>query len=144
MIRNGAFFKRYEVKQGKTPPLNFEAAGDVDAETGKQQGWVPVLNGPDDRWHNEARGNSPDILPDGTYELIGPKVQGNPEGCMIHQLIAHSSPHLILAEQPPRYFEGIREYLRPGNIEGIVFHHPDGRMAKVKTKDFGMKRTPKQ
>jgi hypothetical protein len=26
------------------------------------------------------------------------------------------------------------------DIEGLVFHHPDGRMAKIKLRDFGMKR----
>lgn len=26
------------------------------------------------------------------------------------------------------------------NIEGIVFHHPDGRMAKIKLRDFGISR----
>ena len=25
-------------------------------------------------------------------------------------------------------------------VEGIVWHHPDGRMVKIKTKDFGLKR----
>ena len=25
-------------------------------------------------------------------------------------------------------------------FEGIVFHHPDGRMAKIKLKDFGLYR----
>jgi hypothetical protein len=26
------------------------------------------------------------------------------------------------------------------NIEGIVWHHSDGRMVKIKAKDFGIKR----
>jgi hypothetical protein len=26
------------------------------------------------------------------------------------------------------------------DIEGLVFHHPDGRMAKIKLKDFGLRR----
>jgi hypothetical protein len=26
------------------------------------------------------------------------------------------------------------------DMEGIVFHHPDGRKAKIKKRDFGQKR----
>ncbi|MFL5354397.1 hypothetical protein [Archangium sp.] len=31
-------------------------------------------------------------------------------------------------------------YLRDRDIEGIVFHHPDGRAAKLKGSDFGFNR----
>ena len=40
----------------------------------------------------------------------------------------------------PRTFDGLREWLHDRDIEGLVFHHPDGRMAKIKLRDFGMKR----
>jgi hypothetical protein len=74
----------------------------------------------------------------GTYELVGPKIQGNPERRVKHELISHeySDPYEI----PNRTFEGIKEFMRDLDIEGIVFHHPDGRMAKIKKKDFGMTR----
>lgn len=50
-------------------------------------------------------------------------------------------PHgVVVLPSCPRTFEGIREFLRWREIEGIVFHHPDGRMAKVKKKDYGMRR----
>jgi len=35
---------------------------------------------------------------------------------------------------------GIRTFLEHAGWEGIVFHHPDGRMAKIKGRDFGLKR----
>ena len=35
----------------------------------------------------------------------------------------------------------IKAYLADGKIEGIVWHHPDGRMVKIKAKDFGIKRS---
>jgi hypothetical protein len=38
--------------------------------------------------------------------------------------------------------EVVPEYLEQADIEGVVFHHFDGRMAKVKKKDYGMKRQP--
>ena len=40
---------------------------------------------------------------------------------------------------PGRSFAEIREYLEHATIEGIVWHHPDGRMVKIKRKDFGFK-----
>ena len=136
LIENGKLFKRYEVKQGKTAPSNFLAATDEDPETGKTQGWVPVGDGPEDRWHREGFQNAPWHL-DGTYELCGPKIQGNPENIAKHVLVPHGATHVFDA---PRDFEGIKRYLSTHNIEGIVWHHPDGRMVKIKGKDFGIKR----
>jgi hypothetical protein len=44
------------------------------------------------------------------------------------------------APSPDRSFAGIRELLDSRDWEGIVFHHPDGRMAKIKKRDFGLRR----
>jgi len=135
MVRGGKLFKRHEVKKGKSAPADFEAAGEVDLETGKQQGWRPVGDGPEDQWHREAY---PVIgLADGTYELCGPKIQENPERLFEHVFIPHGTLELRDCD---RTFDAIREFLRSGEEEGIVWHHPDGRMAKIKGKDFGFKR----
>jgi len=135
MVREGKLYKRYDAKKGKTPPANFEPAQDYDEVTGHMPGWIPVGDGPEDRWHREAfeRG----FHADGTYELLGPKVQGNPERFSEHRLVLHGSVEL---PEAPREFERIREFLRYADIEGIVWHHPDGRMVKIKAKDFGIKR----
>lgn len=140
LIDNGTMWKRYEVKPGKRPPPGFRAASDVDDVTGKQQGWVPVGHGAQDQWHQEALANddcTPGDYEDGTYELVGPKIQGNPEGFSTHMLLRHGASLLPGA---PRTFEGIRGYLGVVDAEGIVWHHPDGRMVKIKGKDFGLKR----
>lgn len=142
LVRDGQLFKRYEVKKGKKPPAGFEPASDVDPVTGKQQGWVPVGDGPEDRWHREAfsyyfdeRGLD---LEEGTYELCGPKVNGNPEHFTIHVLLSHKrAPRFADA---PRTFDALREWFLDKNIEGLVWHHPDGRMVKIKKKDFGLQR----
>lgn len=138
MIRDGALYKRQEFKRDQVAPNDFEEVN-FDDETGKRIGWRPVEDGPEDRWHREGFANLPDKS-DGTYELVGPKVQGNPEKYETHTLVPHTLDVLILAEQPPRDFEGIKAYLLDKNIEGIVFHHPDGRMAKIKKRDFGLRR----
>ncbi len=137
MIEGGKLWKRYDLKPGKTPPAEFQPAQEEDTTTGKRPGWVPVGGGPEDAYHREAIEAAPALL-DGTYELLGPKVQGNPERSDVHYLLAHWSAE-VLADCP-RNFDGIRAYLEAHNIEGIVWHHPDGRMVKIKGKDFGIKR----
>lgn len=139
MIKNGIFYKRYTWKLGKNPtkiklkPKDFIPATELDPITGKQEGWVPVT--PEDKFHNEAFS---DRMCDGTYELIGPKVQGNPENTSAHFLVMHNIA--IPLPDCPRDFDGIKEFLKDKDIEGIVWHHPDGRMVKIKKKDFGMTR----
>lgn len=131
LVENGKLFKRYEVRKGGKVPENFVPANDIDPNTGKQQGWLPVADGNEDKWHREAfKGDEPN----GTYELIGEKVQGNPEKITGHKLIAHSDVETY--PDFPRDFEGIKAKLREMDIEGIVWHHPDGRMVKIKKKDF--------
>ena len=142
MVRNGRLYKRLELRRGRLAPDNFIEADDMDPETGKQPGWVPVTDDKADRWHREAWGAGG--LDDGTYELVGPKIQEgerfDPEHgppMRDHFLVRHGEATLPDA---PRDFNGLREYLTHRNIEGIVWHHPDGRMAKIKAKDFGHKR----
>jgi hypothetical protein len=133
LVRGGRLFKRYDAKNGKTPPVGWEAAQEPDPVTGHWPGWLPVGEGPEDKAYREA---NLDEIEDGTYELVGPKVNGNPEGFDHHWLIRHGKDD----RNAPRDFNGLREYLAIADIEGIVWHHPDGRMVKIKTKDFGLKR----
>ena len=132
MVRNGVLFKRFDAKAGQTPPAGFESAQEPDPVTGHWPGWLAVGDGNEDRWHREGRDNSTPLA-DGTYELCGPKVQGNPEGFEKHVLIPHGSEMLADA---PRDFDGLKGYLLDKKIEGIVWHHPDGRMVKIKRRDF--------
>jgi len=134
MIRNGILYKRYDAKKWKTPPIDFEPSQDPDPMTGHWPGWLPVGDGPEDKYHREASRRD---LQDGTFELVGPKINGNPEKLANHVLIQHGVDMLIDA---PRDFEGLKEWLKKADLEGIVWHHPDGRMVKIKKKDFGLKR----
>lgn len=132
MVRDGKYYKRREVKAGQPEPAGFERA-DYDEETGKTVGWVLVEpSDPDNKYHVKAWKQ----VPDGTYELVGPKIQGNKGGYEFEQLIPHGSQQL---EENPRTFDEIRAFLDRNYIEGIVWHHPDGRMAKIKRRDFGFR-----
>lgn len=148
LVRDGKLYKRYDAKRGKPPPAGFEPAQDPDPVTGHWPGWVLVGTGPEDQWHREAlahyKPSAETLLSciplDGTYELIGPKVQGNPYRLTHHTLQPHGGAELC---NVPREFAGLRAWLATNAIEGIVWHHPDGRMVKVKRKDFGLPWPPK-
>lgn len=139
MMRDGKLYKRYDAKVGKTPPDGFEPAQDPDPQTGHWPGWLPVGDGPEDKYHREALTYELSLgpLPDGTYELCGPKIQGNPEHFVMHKLVRHGIDLLL---DCPRSFHGLQGYFAVNDIEGVVWHHPDGRMVKIKAKDFGIQR----
>ncbi len=130
MFDGTQWFKRREVKPDKQPPHDFRQVHH-DQTTGKLMGWVPVR--PDDKWHLEAISRG-DHLRVGTYELCGPRVQGNPERFDTHVMIAHADTEIL---DPPRDFDGLKDWMGNTTYEGIVFHHADGRMAKIKRRDFG-------
>jgi hypothetical protein len=132
MVKDGELYKRYDAKQGKTPPEGFIPAQEPDEVTGHWPGWLLVGDGPEDKWHRQAFNHGHQ---DGTYELIGPKIQGNKYKYDAHNL----EPHGAKVIDAPRDFESLKDFFRVIEIEGIVWHHPDGRMVKIKRKDFGFK-----
>jgi hypothetical protein len=167
MVRAGKLYKRYDHKPDNwkkiqralkakdyppepvwntLPPVGFERAQEEpDPVTFHWPGWIPVnANNPEDQWHMQAAVNHGYCedgtlnLPDGTYELCGPKIGGNPEGLEEHSLIPHGFETFADA---PRDFEGLKNWLAMHDMEGIVWHHPDGRLVKIKKRDFGLPRT---
>lgn len=135
----GAWWARREVKPGKTPPPNFRPVT-TDEVTGKTMGWEPIEQSAFVKAWREAFEGDPrhDGIGGGyaygTYELIGPKVNGNPERADAHRLVLHDTAEVL---DTPRDFDGLREWLLAHpQYEGIVWHHPDGRMAKLKRRDF--------
>ena len=139
-IIDGKLYKRYDVKKGRSAPYGAIPCQEADPVTGHHPHWVQCDPAePADKyfWGAFSQMQSPE---DGTYELCGPKVQGNPEKLDSHILIRHGSEVLQLHGLD---FESIKSYLSdPENdIECIVFHHKnDGRMCKIRKSDFGIKR----
>jgi hypothetical protein len=141
MIKDGSLWRRYDVKKGRTQPSGFVAAMEPDPVTGHHCGWIPCdRSNKQDKYHYEAFDALGITVFDGTYELCGPKVQKNPEKFDSHVLVAHGTDTLPDA---PRTFDALKEWFAGKDIEGIVWHHSDGRMVKIKAKDFGLKRKGK-
>jgi hypothetical protein len=150
MIRDGRLFKRYDrkMKAGKykKAPLGWEPCQEPDPNTKHWPGWMPVnVDNPADKWHLLGLENlkyrreqyappEQKVVTDGTYELVGKKINGNPYRLEDHILWRHGA---TIIKDCPFYFNELKKWFKSINIEGIVWHHPDGRMVKIKRKDFG-------
>ena len=139
-IIDGILYKRYDVKKGRQVPLNAIPCQDPDSITGHWPHWVRVnSSNKEDKYFYEALIKQ-FPLKNGTYELCGPKVNGNHEGLSEHELIEHGGERYISPLSMLTY-ENLKLFLTNENIEGIVFHHKtDGRMCKIRKSDFGIKR----
>lgn len=140
-VINGKFYKRYDAKRGKKPPLGaIPCQPEPDPITGHFPCWVQV-NPLDsaDKWFVEAyeqymRGHDMHI-DDGTYEAVGVHFQGNPYEQGIDTLIMHGTDIV----EVPRTFEGIKQWLSDNYVEGLVFWYEGEPRCKIKRSDFGFK-----
>lgn len=159
MVKDGELYKRYDrklqskyVKQLRANKEGFVVTENMfnalpenaiacqpnpDPVTYHHPHWVKIdKNKPEDSFHIEAlesfKANN-EKLEDGTYELIGSKVNNNPYGLNDHRLVKHGAEILNV---PDRSYEGIKSFLETLNGEGVVFYHPEGDMLKIRRKDF--------
>jgi hypothetical protein len=146
-IINGELYKRYDVKKGRTAPEGAIPCQEPDALSGHHPHWLKCdRNKGEDKLFFEAF-DALENKEDGTYELCGEKISTerftknlNVEKVKGHKLIKHGSEVLNV---PDLSFEGLKTYLADPNndIEGIVFYNTeDGRMCKLRKKDFNIKR----
>jgi len=139
------WWSRRMVREGKTPPPDFRPVYTTPREPFKTFGWEPVERSSFYKCFREAFDvtHKNDPLAWGTYELIGPKINGNPEGVPVHTLQSHALADPIRLDFDIT-FDNLRDFflaeLAPKNIEGIVWHYgngtDDGVMAKLKVSDF--------
>jgi hypothetical protein len=142
-IINGEIYKRYDVKKGRQVPEGAIPCQEADLITGHHPHWLKCSHDKnEDKYFFEGYNSLSELgkFEDGTYELIGEKVQGNPEKIQGHHLVKHGAK-VLQGLINPMTFENLKEYLEKVDIEGIVFHNKyDGRMCKLRKSDFGIKR----
>ena len=137
-VRSGRLVR---IEKRRNPTKAQKAEGIID-------GWYVDTDeyGPEDQWIREAAANTEvGEWPDGEHpcEALGPKMQGNPLGLDEH-LCVPFNVSVPTYDSLPRDFDGLAKALSeiesrysPGHLaEGVVFHHPDGRRAKIKRRDF--------
>ncbi|PRY35314.1 DUF5565 family protein [Umezawaea tangerina] len=141
----GVWLARREVKPGRAFPPGY-VAEQADPVTGKNVGWEPMAQSSFAKFHAEAADK---IMDNGetwgvpvlgaTYELVGPKINGNPYGLNEHVLVRHGYQAAVdynAMQTIALDFDSLREWLLGHPAwEGVVWHHPDGRMAKLKRRD---------
>lgn len=139
-IIDGELYKRFDAKKGRIIPEGAIPCQEADSKSGHHPHWVRCDRAKkEDQFFFEAFDGLTSKT-DGTYELCGPKVQGNPEGLEKHELLKHGSEVIDLKSLA---FEDLKAFLISDetDMEGIVFHHPsDNRMCKLRKSDFGIKR----
>jgi hypothetical protein len=137
-IIDGALYKRFNLKKGRTLPLNAIACQEPDEKTGHYPHWIKCeRDDKSNKWHFLAF-DGLEHKENGTYELCGKKVQGNPEKIEGHQLIKHGMEVLDITDFS---FDALKSFLEVADVEGIVFHNTeDSRMCKIRKSDFGISR----
>ena len=138
-IINGELYKRYDAKNGKPIPEGAIKCQEApDPITGHFPCWVKCnRDNPADKWfwvaEDEVSYIATQLVPERTYEAIGRHFNGNPYNMVYDMLI----PHGMVKIEVERTYEGIKEYLRTHEIEGIVFWKDDKPQCKIKRTDFG-------
>lgn len=147
------WWARREVKPGKQTPPGFVPV-QLDRVTGKTQGWEPIEQSGFVKQHAEAIFNQTAFgkpakvhWEQGTYELAGPGINGDPDGWREHILLSHAGADtepLIddfirgAKADAQEIFDALKVHFGHLPWEGIVWHHPSGAMAKLKRRDFGL------
>lgn len=139
----GEVFVRRSVKKGKRAPEGFRLA-ETDPFTGHMFGVEPVAQSGFKAMMEEALLAVDEPLTAGTYELCGPKVNGNPEGFDKHVLIRHGSEELttipdmrmVKPEEAHALLKEIFAGLKTRGVEGVVWWGADDKRVKLRVKDF--------
>lgn len=149
-IIKGVFYKRLQVDSlsGLVPDNAIKV--DEDKFTNKIIYWVPILNTPENKYFLEALERFKQDhkfwldnlggLADGTYELCGPKIQGNKENLSKHILLPHNSVPVHWDVEVT--YDNLKEYfMKYPRVEGFVFYHKmdSSLMGKIRRKDFRLK-----
>lgn len=140
-----SWFARRAVTSASFRPINFIPV-ETDSNTNKTFGWIPIQESPFNKFFLEAVEQEPfesDLYgrkisyEPGSYELIGPKINGNPENMQGHRLVSHKrSPILDNLNQINYSFTAFKRILPHLPCEGVIWYGPEGKLAKLKGKDF--------
>lgn len=152
---DGEWFTRRAVRPGKEAPEGFIPL-ETDPNTEITFGWEPKESSSMKKFLNRAiarfiEDNGTEPPKGATFELLGPKINGNPEKVTADELRIHGCERatefptiqeILAADDPFEMLEPIFADFRTRNIEGIVFWTADkgGTLIepcfKVRCKDF--------
>lgn len=139
----GNVWARRSVKKGKTAPEGYIEA-EVDPVTGHSFGLEPIENSSFKKFFDQALDSREEPFMAGTYELCGPKINGNPEGLESAHLYEHGAEEAVeipdmtnvRKEEAYEMLRNIFSDYKARGIEGVVWAGEDGKRTKLRTKDF--------
>lgn len=138
----GNWFMRRAVKPGKKAPEGFIAL-ETDPNTNITFGWEPAAGTGFAKFWRAAIAEG-GFAP-GTFELVAPKINGNPEGVDAPKLIPHGSElvegvpdveDILDAEDPIGLLRPLFEGFKDNGVEGIVWWVDGVPVVKLRAKDF--------
>jgi hypothetical protein len=148
MFDGKEWFARRQYSSRSSIPSEFILV-EYDEKTGKSFGWEPVENSSFIKLWKLAIAEKPyhctlfgcdDDYEKGTYELMGPKINGNPENLAEHRLMPHKqSPtigNLSILEPHELTYNMLYNQFMHMPFEGVIFYTKDGKKAKLRRKDF--------
>lgn len=164
MIKDGILYARYDIKliinkKGKKTfltkeevkhkiPIGAIPCQEPDEKSGHWPHWILVDENPQFKYILEAFNNIKKSglldIDEGTYECIGPKIQGNPHNEEEHLLIPHNHSKLNykidfekMNNNPFEYFKNL---FKDFNWEGLVAYNDKCEpIGKIRRSDFDYK-----
>lgn len=139
-IIDGKIYSRYMSRQRKNTPATVPVDGipaqpNIDEATQTHPYWVPAEAKGQGKHHYNAFINQPN-LPDGTYELIGPSINGNVEQAAVNTLVPHDADHLLVELPTELSRESLKQLIMSKPWEGLVFRNSNDDMCKLRRVDF--------
>lgn len=147
-LDSDGWWSRREVRSSKKTPESF-VLEERDDKTGHSFGWIPYEESSFVKVADEAMQKAPlshtlfrfsREYDYGTYELIGPKVNGNPEKLKEHRLMPHKDSPIVadlsIFDPDELNFELLKNIITSLPMEGVVWYGDDGKRAKLRRKDF--------
>lgn len=139
---DGVWLARRSVKPGKTAPAGY-IEEQLDTITGRSFGWEPMESSPFAKMFRQVDTSG---LTDGTYELIGPKINGNKEHADSVRLVRHGAtpaPGFPSIADMCAHRDNLFAFLEPffadmrsQDIEGVVFWVNGSPAVKLRVVDF--------
>ena len=138
LIKDNSIYRRYDANEskGRSIPEGSISCQDEPAPNGSFPVWIKVVKGdPEDKHYNEAI-SAKDNWEDGTYELCGPKINGNRDKFENLILVKHDSEKLLNINLE---FDAIKAYFEDNYIEGFVItDKKTGLKTKIRRIDYGL------
>ena len=135
MFDGKRWWARRELKPGASEPGGWQFVN-FDETTEKTIGWEPAENSGFYKYLLEAI-ELEDAAEQGTYELYGPKINGNPGGIEQHRLYRHGSRIPVYSWNPGWTADVVKRWVLalPAHVEGIVWWNEGEPIAKLKKRD---------